>query len=394
MAPCALCPADNPARAILRRPKTLQPVCKQCFFDVFETEIHNTIMGFGQAEGSSADGKGKRKELFRRGEKVAIGASGGKDSTVLAHIMTLLNDRYDYGLDLCLLSIDEGISGYRDASLDTVKRNAVQYDLPLKILSYHELYGGWTMDRVVGEIGKKGNCTYCGVFRRQALDRGAHLLTVDHVVTGHNADDVAETVLMNVLRGDIARLERCTAITTGGDLPPELDDPEDTKTLEGLLPRTIKRSKPFKYTYEKEIVMYAYFKKLDYHSTECIYSPTAYRGHARALVKDLESIRPSAIVDIIYSGEAMASSIKLLGRRAGGDPGPTNEKKGYTRAPRNSQQKCTRCNSLSSQPLCQACMLLESLNKGVAKVELGAEPSKEKLVGEANGSGAMEKLAV
>lgn len=32
--------------------------------------------------------------------------------------MTLLNQRYDYGLDLCLLSIDEGISGYRDASLD------------------------------------------------------------------------------------------------------------------------------------------------------------------------------------------------------------------------------------------------------------------------------------
>lgn len=34
----------------------------------------------------------------------------------------------------------------------------------------------------------------------------------------------------------------------------------------------------------------------------------------------------------------MASSIKLLGRRAGGDPGPTNEKKGYTRAPRNAQR--------------------------------------------------------
>lgn len=56
-----------------------------------------------------------------------------------------------------------------------------------------------------------------------------------------------------VLRGDISRLERCTAITTGSDLPP-LDDDLDA------LPRTIKRSKPFKYTYEKEIVMYAYFK--------------------------------------------------------------------------------------------------------------------------------------
>lgn len=39
--------------------------------------------------------------------------------------------------------------------------------------------------------------TFCGVFRRQALDRGAAQLGVDHIVTGHNADDIAETVLMN-----------------------------------------------------------------------------------------------------------------------------------------------------------------------------------------------------
>ena len=46
--------------------------------------------------------------------------------------------------------------------------------------------------------------------------------------------------------------------------------------------------KPFKYTYQKEIVMYAYFKKLDYFSTECIYAPFAARGLARDFVKDLE----------------------------------------------------------------------------------------------------------
>ncbi|KAK4053361.1 cytosolic thiouridylase subunit Ctu1 [Microbotryomycetes sp. JL221] len=323
-------------------------------------------MGYGQAEGGTSKGKGK--PLFNRGEKVAIGASGGKDSTVLAYIMTLLNKRYDYGLELSLLSIDEGISGYRDASLDTVKRNAEQYGLPLTILSYHELYGGWTMDRVVAEIGKKGNCTYCGVFRRQALDRGANLLTVDHVVTGHNADDVAETVLMNVLRGDFPRLERCTAMTTGGDAGPK-PDCQDGDDLGAALPRTIKRSKPFKYTYEKEIVMYAYFKKLDYHSTECIYSPTAYRGHARALVKDLESIRPSAIVDIIYSGEAMAASTKLLGRKVANDTAGAHGGK-LLRASKYVQQTCHRCHSLSSQPLCQACALLEGLNKSSAAVDI------------------------
>lgn len=109
--------------------------------------------------------------------------TGGKDSTVLAHILTTLNERHNHGLDLFLLSIDEGITGYRDDSLETVKRNEKQYGIPLKILSYKELYG-WTMDEIVRAIGHKNNCTFCGVFRRQALDRGASLMKADKMATG------------------------------------------------------------------------------------------------------------------------------------------------------------------------------------------------------------------
>lgn len=64
-----------------------------------------------------------------------------------------------------------------------VKRNEVQYKIPLKILSYKELYG-WSMDEIVKEIGTKNNCTFCGVFRRQALDRGAALMNANKVATG------------------------------------------------------------------------------------------------------------------------------------------------------------------------------------------------------------------
>ncbi|KAG2400922.1 Cytoplasmic tRNA 2-thiolation protein [Vigna angularis] len=302
---CCVC---NKERASVKRPKTLQHMCRECFFDAFESEIHQVII---------------QNSLFTAGDRVAIGASGGKDSTVLAYVLSKLNRLHNYGLHLFLLSVDEGITGYRDDSLQTVHRNHLQYQLPLQVVSYKDLYG-WTMDQIVDVIGFKNNCTFCGVFRRQALDRGAALLKVDKLVTGHNADDIAETVLLNLLRGDVARLSRCTSITTGEDGP-------------------IPRCKPFKYTYEKEI-------KLDYFSTECIYSPNAYRGFAREFIKDLERIRPRAILDIIKSGENFRISTT-------------------TKMPE--QGTCQRCGYISSQKWCKACVLLDGLNRGLPKLGIG-----------------------
>lgn len=76
-----------------------------------------------------------------------------------------MNKKYDYGLELFLLSIDEGIAGYRDDSLETVKDNQKTYNNSLTILSYKDLYG-WSMDEIVKQIGMDNNCTFCGVFRR------------------------------------------------------------------------------------------------------------------------------------------------------------------------------------------------------------------------------------
>ena len=408
--PPTICVHCQSSRALVIRPKNREKLCQICFFEAFETEIHNTIVG---------------NKLFCRGERIAIGASGGKDSTVLASVLRTLNERYDYGLDFTLLSIDEGIRGYRDDSLETVKNNSVQYGMPLEILGYDELYG-WTMDQVVQQIGKKGNCTYCGVFRRQALDRGAAKLGIKHVVTGHNADDVCETVLLNLLRGDLPRLARATSIVTASAAS------------------DIKRSKPLKHAYEKEIVLYAHHKGLEYFSTECIYSPEAFRGSARTLVKDLERIRPSAILDIVKSGEDMAKLVppevsgqprngakdvlvvegeedtaggcgSTNGRTSGGEmaqmeallrenekadsretdlTGASNGGQNYDRMkvqtpkvkarsrnvkklPTQQMGRCERCGYLSSQAVCKACMLLEGLNKNRPKTEILVEIEDE-----------------
>ena len=278
----------------------------------------------------------------------------------MAHVLHTLNQRYQYGLHLHLLSIDEGITGYRDDSLAAVKRNQSVYGLPLQIMSYEQLYGGWRMDQVVQTIGKKNNCTYCGVFRRQALDRGAALIGADCIATGHNADDLAETVLMNLLRGDIARLSRCMDIKTVGSgeeaLPSASTASGDSSNgSSNSITETgcfMPRCKPFKYAYEKEIVMYAYLKKLDYFSTECIYAPNAYRGHARTFLKQLESVRPGVILDIIFSGEFYAGQGIKEGVKM-----PV-------------QGVCTRCGYIASNRLCKACVLLESLQR--QKLEMGS----------------------
>ncbi|KAJ9532568.1 hypothetical protein QJQ45_010691 [Haematococcus lacustris] len=68
---------------------------------------------------------------------------------------------------------------------------------------------------------------------------------------------------------------------------------------------------------QKEIVMYAYFKRLDYFSTECVYAPFAARGFARDFIKDLEAARPSAILDLTRSTDHFA--VSLAAQRS---PGP------------------------------------------------------------------------
>ncbi|RNF23966.1 cytoplasmic tRNA 2-thiolation protein 1 [Trypanosoma conorhini] len=327
MLPRRLCNRCGEGKPAVKRPRNGQLLCRTCFFHLFEEEVHETIVA---------------EKLFASGDIVACGASGGKDSTVLMHLMKLLNERHGYGLRLLLLSIDEGITGYRDDSLKTVHRNAAEYKLPLRVLSYKELYG-WTMDEVVKLSGLRNSCTFCGVFRRQALDRGAALLGATKIVTGHNADDLAETILMNILRADLPRLSRCTSAITAG---------------EGLIPRV----KPLKYAYEKEIVLYAHLKNLDYFTTECTYSREAFRSEARMLLKEMEILQPRCIIDTVRAGERL----RVKDRES---------------LPEHPQGYCGRCGYVTSQKLCRACVLLQALSSGdpMAAVRGQQEKPQEKM---------------
>ena len=59
------------AKAAIKRPKTGSKVCKECFYYLFEEEVHNTIVS---------------EDLFHEGDKVAIAASGGKGKVEVAAV--------------------------------------------------------------------------------------------------------------------------------------------------------------------------------------------------------------------------------------------------------------------------------------------------------------------
>ena len=73
---CYVC---KTSKAFIKRPKNLEPICQECFFICFESEVHQTIVD---------------NQLFKSGDKIAIGVSGGKDPTVVAHVLNKLNKKH------------------------------------------------------------------------------------------------------------------------------------------------------------------------------------------------------------------------------------------------------------------------------------------------------------
>ncbi|MEC7709118.1 MAG: tRNA 2-thiocytidine biosynthesis TtcA family protein, partial [Candidatus Thermoplasmatota archaeon] len=148
--------------------------------------------------------------------RVLVAVSGGKDSAVLLSMMSdIIGRRRD--VELVAGCVDEGIDGYRAPSMEFAKQLAESLDVRFETMSYEEM-GFGRMDEVVQlmpTIGQKHSeanglmpCSYCGVFRRQSLNSMAESLDADVMALGHNLDDMAQSVLMNLQKGEIERSVR------------------------------------------------------------------------------------------------------------------------------------------------------------------------------------------
>ena len=328
-----LCEHCKKEKVNMKRPETGEKLCKSCFSFAFEEEVYQTIQRF---------------ELIKKGDVVAIGVSGGKDSTVLMHILHVLNQRHSMGFQIQLVCIDEGITGYRDNALDTVKKNSEIYNLPLTILSFSDLFNGWTLDDIFKATKTKETCTYCGIFRRRSLDIGAQRVGATKVAVGHNADDVAETILLNVLRGDTVRYFRSVDVKTDGIEQKHEAGNEQTLTI-------APRIKPFALQNQKEIVLYAHYNKLLYYAVECPYARTAFRRFPRGyLVKKLVS-DPGVMRRMIEGSIRYQTQVPL-------------------QQSESEIKYCQKCGAASNHDVCMACKLLERLAAAHADRQIQQDP--------------------
>ncbi|MBC7220493.1 tRNA lysidine(34) synthetase TilS [Candidatus Bipolaricaulota bacterium] len=145
-----------------------------------------------------------RYGLLQPGERVLVGVSGGADSMALLHALHRLRD--ELALSLAVAHLDHGIRADTGEDLAVVRRAAGELGLPL----FHERVDVPSRARAEG-----GNLEEVArVVRREFLERAMGQAAATRIALGHTRTDVAETVLLHLLRGAGPRGLRGIAPTT------------------------------------------------------------------------------------------------------------------------------------------------------------------------------------
>ncbi len=259
-------------------------------------------------------------QMIKNGDLVCVAVSGGKDSLALLHILHKMSKTHNF--EIKVATIDEGIPGYRNESLEIVRNFCSTLNVEYKIYSYKELFD-LTIDEALQkrESEKTSSCSICGTFRRRSIDYAAKDLGADVIATAHNLDDVLQTFLINALSGDTKKI---------GWMNPNSDKP-------------FKKIKPFCEIYEAEIVFYAFSNDIPFQTEPCPHMNEGIRTEIREFFNSLEN-QHSGIKNNLYN------SILKISQNL-----------------RNSSHKemnlCRNCGSECTGKICSVCKMVLKLKQ-------------------------------
>jgi uncharacterized protein (TIGR00269 family) len=287
-----------------------ETLCAACFRDSIAEKAKRTVSKF---------------RMFGPHDRIAVAVSGGKDSLSLLKVLgELYLPRRN---EIIAISIDEGVSGYREEALAHARTVAEELDVEQLVVSYKDLFGfsldealDWKEERTVS------SCSFCGVFRRRAIDEAAVRAKATVVATAHNLDDYVQTFMMNLMHGDVERL--------GWLDPAYVDD---------SFP--VRRVKPFMEIYEEEVALYAFLAGVPFQSVSCPYMHEGLRSEVRDYLNMMEANHPG-IKNVL-----LRSSLDVITR--------------FARSSEKDSVPCRSCGRPSSNGFCSVCRMKAEVEEHV-----------------------------
>ena len=251
-----------------------EPLCKNHYIKYFEKKVFKTISKY---------------QMLENGDKVAVALSGGKDSSVLLYLLNKFREQYQ-GFELSAVLIDEGIPNYREITKRDAQKFCKQLGIPLQIITFKQEIGKKLHQLTQG----KNPCATCGVLRRYFLNKGARNLHASKIATGHNADDEAQSIWMNAIKGNLEFSAKLGPIT--GMIAHE---------------KFVKRIKPLYFMLEKEVLIYAKLKNLPVTFVECPNTKMSFRNEMGRILNELEAKYPGTKQSILNSFLEILPALKM-----------------------------------------------------------------------------------
>jgi tRNA(Ile)-lysidine synthase len=237
----------------------------------------------------------RRHALFRPGEAVVVGVSGGPDSLCLLHILRQLAS--ELSLHLIVAHLHHGLRGAdADADARFVAETALAFGLPL----------------VAGQADVPALARERRLSPEEAARQARYAFLADTaartgaqtVAVGHHADDQAETVLMHLLRGSGVSGLR-------GMLPRTPLTDYRLPGVQGLEAGWVVR--PLLALWRAEIVAYCAAHGLTPRYDMSNEDATFFRNRLRhELLPLLEEYNSNIREVLVHTGEAMAGDAEVL----------------------------------------------------------------------------------
>jgi len=309
MTVCTLCGRKD---AVFGRSYSGENLCARCFCKTIEDRVRRTISKY---------------EMLGPKDRIMVAVSGGKDSVTLLHILAKIEKAFP-DVVLCAGTVDEGIRDYRDEALKIAEGNCRKLGVDHVVTSFKELFG-YELDEIVALLRKRGEngltpCSYCGVLRRKALNIMAREAGVDKLVIAHSLDDETQTMLLNVVHGDPMRIARSKPV------------------LDVVHPKLVQRVKPLCMVPEKEVVLYAYLKGIEFQSISCPYAQTALRNDIRTMLNRMEHKHAGTLFTVFRSMEKIRPALEAFAEEV-------------------KLQDCRLCGEPTVGDLCRPCQMLQEL---------------------------------